>query len=160
MIGEFGVARFGNVDGSHELQQHSGIPNEVLRAIQWYTDLPSGPPEAWQPFHAGFPVSDHYVVRYTRPDPAAERAGMVSTTVIVAGTDIYQHSLQPLLYHSSREPDVEQTCVSAPDSVASRGPACRARGRDRRIGNERQSCMAGPSWLLWNGRRTLGCSGA
>ena len=122
MIGEFGVARFGNVDGSHELQKHSGIPNEVLRAIQWYTDLPSGPPEAWQPFHAGFPVSDHYVVRYTRPDPAAERAGMVSTTVIVAGTDIYRHSLRPLLDHSAREPDVEQTCVSAPDSAAPEAP--------------------------------------
>ena len=122
MIGEFGVARFGNVDGSHELQKHSGIPNEVLRAIQWYTDLPSGPREAWQPFHAGFPVSDHYVVRYTRPDPAAERAGMVSTTVIVAGTDIYRHSLRPLLDHSAREPDVEQTCVSAPDSAAPEAP--------------------------------------
>ena len=122
MIGGFGVARFGNVDGSHELQKHSGIPNEVLRAIQWYTDLPSGPPEAWQPFHAGFPVSDHYVVRYTRPDPAAERPGMVSTTVIVAGTDIYRHSLRPLLDHSAREPDVEQTRVSAPDSVAPEAP--------------------------------------
>ena len=122
VIGEFGVARFGNVDGSHELQKHSGIPNEVLRAIQWYTDLPSGPREAWQPFHAGFPVSDHYVVRYTRPDPAAERAGMVSTTVIVAGMDIYRHSLRPLLDHSAREPDVAQTCVSAPDSAAPEAP--------------------------------------
>ena len=122
MIGEFGVARFGNVDGSHELQEHSGIPDEVLRAIQWYTDLPSGPREAWQSFHAGFPVSDHYVVRYTRPDPAAERAGMVSTTVIVAGTDIYQHSLRPLLEHSAQEPEVDQTCVSAPDSVAAEVP--------------------------------------
>ena len=118
MIVEFGVARFGNVDGSHELQKHSGIPNEVLRAIQWYTDLPSGPREAWQPFHAGFPVSDHYVVRYTRPDPEAERAGMVSTTVIVAGTDIYRHSLRPLLDHSAREPDVDKTCISVPDSAA------------------------------------------
>ena len=122
MIGEFGVARFGNVDGSHELQKHSGIPNEVLRAIQWYTDLPSGPREAWQPFHAGFPVSDHYVVRYTRPDPAAERAGMVSTTVIVAGMDIYQHSLRPLLDHSAQEPDVDQICVSAPNSAAVEAP--------------------------------------
>ena len=122
MIGEFGVARFGNVNGSHELQKHSGIPNEVLRAIQWYTDLPSGPREAWQPFHAGFPVSDHYVVRYTRPDPEAERAGMVSTTVIIAGTDIYRHSLRPLLDHSAREPDVAQTCVSDPDSAAPEAP--------------------------------------
>lgn len=118
MIGEFGVARFGNVDGSHELQKHSSISNEVIRAIQWYTDLPTGPPEAWQPFHAGFPVSDHYVVRYTRPDPSAERAGMVSTTVIVAGTDIYRRSLRPLLYHSAQEPDVDQTCVSDQDSAA------------------------------------------
>ena len=62
-------------DGSHELQKHSGIPNEVLRAIQWYTDLPSGPREAWQPFHAGFPVSDHYVVRYTRPAPCGGTCG-------------------------------------------------------------------------------------
>ena len=122
MIGEIGVARFGNVDGSHELQKHSGIPNEVLRAIQWYTDLPSGPREAWQSFHAGFPVSGHYVVRYTRPDHAAERAGMVSTTVIVAGTDIYQHSLRPLLDHSALEPDVNQTCVSVPASSAAGAP--------------------------------------
>ena len=118
MISEFGVARFGNVDGSHQLQRHSGMPNEVIRAIQWYTDLPSGPPEAWQPFHAGFPVSDHYVVRYTRPDPAAERAGMVSTIVIVAGTDIYRHSLRPLLDHSAREPDVDETSVNDQDSAA------------------------------------------
>ena len=122
MIGKFGVARFGNVDGSHELQKHSGIPNEVLRAIQWYTDLPSGPREPWQPFHAGFPVSDHYVVRYTRPDPEAERAGMVSTTVIIAGTDIYRHSLRSLLDLSAREPDVGQTCVSTPDSAAPEDP--------------------------------------
>ena len=122
MIGEFGVARFGNVNGSHELQKHSGIANEVIRAIQWYTDLPSGPREAWQPFHAGFPIPDHYVVRYTRPDPAAERAGMVSTTVIVAGTDIYQHGLRPLLDHSAQEPDVDQTCVCAPDSAAAEAP--------------------------------------
>ncbi len=118
MIGEFGVARFGNVDGSHELQKHSGITDEVLRAIQWYTDLPSGPRETWQPFHAGFPLSDHYVVRYTRPDLAAERAGMVSTTAIVAGSDIYRHNLRPLLDHSTREPDVDQTCVGTPDSGA------------------------------------------
>lgn len=119
MTSEFGVARFGNVGGSHALQDQSGISNEVLREIQWYTDLPSGPREAWQPFHAGFPVTDHYVVRYTRPDPEAERAGMVSTTVIVAGKDIYRHSLRPLFDQSSREPNVEQTCVSVPDSAAS-----------------------------------------
>ncbi len=47
---------------------------------------------------------------------------MVSTTVIVAGTDIYRHSLRPLLDHSAREPDVEQTCVSAPDSAAPEAP--------------------------------------
>ena len=122
MIGEIGVARFGNVDGSHALQKHSGIPNGVLRAIQWYTDLPSGPRAAWRSFHAGFPVSGHYVVRYTRPDPAAERAGMVSTTVIVAGTDIYHRSLRPLLDHSAKEPDVDQTCVSAPASAAAEAP--------------------------------------
>ena len=121
-MGKFGVARFGNVAGSHELQKHSGIPNEVLRTIQWYTDLPSGPRETWQPFHAGFPVSDHYVVRYTRPDHVAERAGMVSTTVIVAGSDIYRHSLRPLLDHSAREPDVEQTCISASDSAVPKAP--------------------------------------
>ena len=122
MIGEIGVARFGNVGGSHEMQKHSGIPNEVLRAIQWYTDLPSGPRAAWRPFHAGFPVSGHYVVRYTRPDLAAERAGMVSTTVIVAGRDIYHRSLRPLLDHSAKEPDVDQTCVSASDSAAAEAP--------------------------------------
>ena len=112
MIGQFGIARFGNVDGAHGLQGRSGVPTAVLRAIQWHTDLPSGPPEAWQPFHAGFPVTDHYVVRYTRPDPAAERAGMVSTTAIVADTDIYGHSLRPLLQHSAQEPAIEPVRVS------------------------------------------------
>ena len=123
MIDPVGVARFGNVNGSHDLRGHSGILNEVLRAIQWHTDLPSGPPVAWQPFHAGFPVPDHYVVRYTRSDPAAERAGMVSTTVLVAGTDIYRHSLRPLLDHSAREPDFEPLQVSTLPSVKSEGPA-------------------------------------
>ena len=112
MIGQFGIARFGNVGGSHALQGQSEVTAEVLRAIQWHTDLPSGPPEAWQPFHAGFPVADHYVVRYTRPDPAAERAGMVSTTAIVADADIYRHSLRPLLEHSAQEPDLEPVRVS------------------------------------------------
>ena len=112
MIGQLGIARFGNVDGSHELQGQSGVPDEVLRAIQWYTDLPSGPLEDWRPFNAGFPVADHYVVRYTRPDLAAERAGMVSTTVLVADTDIYRHSLRPLLEHSAHEPAIEPVLVS------------------------------------------------
>ena len=123
MIVAVGGAKFGNVNGSHQLQKHSGIPNEVLRAIQWHTDLPSGPPEAWQPFHAGFPVADNYVVRYTRPDPTAERAGMVSTTVVVAGTDIYRHSLRELLDHSVRESEFEPLQVSTLPSAKLDAPA-------------------------------------
>ena len=82
-----------------------------------------GPGGAWQPFHAGFPVGDHYVVRYTRPDPVAERPGMVSTTVLVAGTDIYRHSLRPLLDHSAREPELEPLHVSTLPSAKSDGPS-------------------------------------
>ena len=123
MIDPVGVARFGNVNGSHELQGHSGIPSEILRAIQWHTDLPTGPREAWQPFHAGFPAADHYIVRYTRPDPTAERAGMVSTTVLVTGTDIYLHSLRPLLDHAAREPEFEPLQVSTLPSAKSEAPA-------------------------------------
>ncbi len=122
MIGEFDIARFGNVNGSHQLQGHSGVPTEVLRAIQWHTDLPSGPLEAWHPFHAGFPVTDHYVVRYTRPDPAAKRAGMVSTTAIVATADIYRYSLRPLLEHTAREPAIEPVRVSLLPSGLSEVP--------------------------------------
>ena len=107
-----------------------------------------------------FPVSDHYVVRYTRPDPVAERAGMVSTTVVVAGTDIYRHSLRPLLDHSAREPDVAQTCVSAPDSAAPEAPPAGLAGVIDALATSGKSCMAGPSRLLWDGRSTLGCSGA
>ena len=101
------IARFGNAGGAHTLRGHSGLPSEVLDAIQWYTDLPSGPTVSWQPFHAGFPIARHYVVRYTRPDITADRAGMVHTTAVIADSSAYQHGIGSLLDLAASEPPLE-----------------------------------------------------
>lgn len=102
------VARFGNSDGAHTLLHDSGVDHDTLEAIQWFTDLPEGSTTGdWEPFHAGFPVDDKYIVRHTRPDPRAERPGMVATTVLVAGPEILDRPIGPLLEQASREPEPE-----------------------------------------------------
>ena len=101
------IAKFGNAGGAHTIIGHSGLPSKVLDTVQWYTDLPSGPTVSWQPFHAGFPIAGHYVVRYTRPDTTAARAGMVHTTAVIADSSVYQHGIGSMVGLAASEPPLE-----------------------------------------------------
>ena len=78
-----GRARFGNSGGGHRLLESSGVPQELLEEIRWYTDLPPHAITTWAPFFAGYRKEDYYIVQRTSPDLDAERSGMVETIVAV-----------------------------------------------------------------------------
>ena len=141
------IAQFGNAGGAHTLRGHSGLPSEVLDAIQWYTDLPSGPTVSWQPFHAGFPIARHYVVRYTRPDITADRAGMVRTTAVIADSSVYQHGIGSLLNLAASEPPLETAKLPKHEALAPERPPALGGVIDALVGEGR---------ALWIGDKGFG----
>ncbi len=78
-----GRARFGNSGGGHRLLESSGVPEELLEEIRWYTDLPPHAITTWAPFFVGYRKDNYYIVQRTSPDLGAERPGMVETIVAV-----------------------------------------------------------------------------
>ena len=81
-----GRARFGNSGGGHRLLEPSGVSEELeelLKEIRWCTDLPPHSIGTWEPFFAGYRTHDYYIIQHTSPDHAAERSGMVETSVVV-----------------------------------------------------------------------------
>lgn len=84
MTEPIGRARFGNSDGGHRLLESSpGVPEDLLKEIRWYTDLPPRAVATWEPFFAGYRTHAYYIIQHTSPDLAAERPGMVETSVAV-----------------------------------------------------------------------------
>ena len=82
------LARFGSASGAHGLLAHTLDDESAAESVLWYTDLPrQGDSAAFEPFFAGFPAGDQYVVQRTESDPTADRAGMVSTTAIFFPAD-------------------------------------------------------------------------
>ncbi|WP_423916818.1 hypothetical protein [Candidatus Poriferisodalis sp.] len=85
MSERFGWARFGDVNGGHNLIDANGIESDLLSDIRWHTDLPPAAPSEWPAFFAGYPIGDQYVVQFTQPDTQASRPGMVATTLVTVG---------------------------------------------------------------------------
>lgn len=98
------VAQFGETDSGHGLLGHSGLDTGTLARLQSHSDRPPGSKSLVR-YHAGFPLDDQYVVRYTRPDRQAQRSGFVVTTSLVLDSSIYDAGLTGALEAAAAEPD-------------------------------------------------------
>ena len=84
MTAPVGRARFGNSDGGHRLLEASPeVPEALLKAIRFCTDLPPHAGATWEPFFAGYATLNYYIIQHTSPDLNARRPGMVQTSVVV-----------------------------------------------------------------------------